>query len=178
MLPNSVSYCRAKPFKVLAAAPRPREKGRFRVAISDRPPSPPSCRRGISGCLRSAPEHERASTPPTQSESPTCVPAGVVGCVSEWTYAMHGCRDRSSGSVAGRGPDVHPPCMCCATPPPSDWRWQPSPCCVVHGPLPRCGSSTCRGTSQGVVRPVLGVLDRVLGVLVVIVVIIVVVIVV
>ena len=33
MLPNSVSYCRAKPFKVLAAAPRPREKGRFRVAI-------------------------------------------------------------------------------------------------------------------------------------------------
>ena len=29
MLPNSVSYCRAKPFKVLAAAPRPREKGRF-----------------------------------------------------------------------------------------------------------------------------------------------------
>ena len=44
MLPNSVSYCRAKPFKVLAAAPRPREKGRFRrfrVAISDRPPSPP-----------------------------------------------------------------------------------------------------------------------------------------
>ena len=40
MLPNSVSYCRAKPFKVLAAAPRPREKGRFRVAISDRPPSP------------------------------------------------------------------------------------------------------------------------------------------
>ena len=41
MLPNSVSYCRAKPSKVLAAAPRPREKGRFRVAISDRPPSPP-----------------------------------------------------------------------------------------------------------------------------------------
>ena len=41
MLPNSVSYCRAKPFKVSAAAPRPREKGRFRVAISDRPPSPP-----------------------------------------------------------------------------------------------------------------------------------------
>ena len=41
MLPNSVSCCRAKPFKVLAAAPRPREKGRFRVAISDRPPSPP-----------------------------------------------------------------------------------------------------------------------------------------
>ena len=33
--------CRAKPSKVLAAAPRPREKGRFRVAISDRPPSPP-----------------------------------------------------------------------------------------------------------------------------------------
>ena len=33
--------CRAKPFKVLAAAPRPRKKGRFRVAISDRPPSPP-----------------------------------------------------------------------------------------------------------------------------------------
>ena len=29
MVPNSVSYCRAKPFKVLAAAPRPREKGRF-----------------------------------------------------------------------------------------------------------------------------------------------------
>ena len=27
MLPNSISYCRAKPFKVLAAAPRPREKG-------------------------------------------------------------------------------------------------------------------------------------------------------
>ncbi len=41
MLPNSVSYCRAKPFKVLAAAPRPRKEGRFRVAISDRPPSPP-----------------------------------------------------------------------------------------------------------------------------------------
>ena len=40
MVPNSVSYCRAKPFKVLAAAPRPREKGRFRVAILDRPPSP------------------------------------------------------------------------------------------------------------------------------------------
>ena len=40
MLPNSVSYRHAKPFKVLAAAPRPREKGRFRVAISDRPPSP------------------------------------------------------------------------------------------------------------------------------------------
>ena len=33
MLPNSVSYCRAKPFKVLAAAPRPREKGRFTVAV-------------------------------------------------------------------------------------------------------------------------------------------------
>ena len=33
--------CRAKPFKVLAAAPRPRKKGRFGVAISDRPPSPP-----------------------------------------------------------------------------------------------------------------------------------------
>ena len=32
--------CRAKPLKVLAAAPRPREKGRFRVAILDRPPSP------------------------------------------------------------------------------------------------------------------------------------------
>ena len=28
--------CRAKPFKVLAVAPRPRKKGRFRVAISDR----------------------------------------------------------------------------------------------------------------------------------------------
>ena len=27
MLPNSVSYCRAKPFKVSAAAPRPRKKG-------------------------------------------------------------------------------------------------------------------------------------------------------
>ena len=36
MVPNSVSYCRAEPFKVLAAAPRPRKKGRFRVAISDR----------------------------------------------------------------------------------------------------------------------------------------------
>ena len=33
MLPNSVSCCRAKPFKVSAAAPRPREKGRFRVAM-------------------------------------------------------------------------------------------------------------------------------------------------
>ena len=31
MLPNSVSYCRAEPFKVPAAAPRPRKKGRFRV---------------------------------------------------------------------------------------------------------------------------------------------------
>ena len=41
MLPNSVSYCRATPFKVSAAAPRPRKKGRFRVTISDRPPSPP-----------------------------------------------------------------------------------------------------------------------------------------
>ena len=41
MLPNSVSYCRAEPSKVLAAAPRPRKRGRFRVAISDRPPSPP-----------------------------------------------------------------------------------------------------------------------------------------
>ena len=29
MVPNSVSYRRAKPFKVLAAAPRPREKGRI-----------------------------------------------------------------------------------------------------------------------------------------------------
>ena len=41
MVPNSVSYCRAEPSKVPAAAPRPRKKGRFRVAISDRPPSPP-----------------------------------------------------------------------------------------------------------------------------------------
>jgi len=31
MLPNSVSYCRAKPFKVSATAPRPRENGRFRL---------------------------------------------------------------------------------------------------------------------------------------------------
>ena len=67
---------------------------------------------------------------------------------------------------------------CAVLPPPSDGRWQLSPCCVVHGPLPRCGSSTCRGTSQGVVLPVLGVLDRVLGVLVVIVIIIIVVIIV
>ena len=37
MLFRTVSYCRAKPFKVSAAAPRPRKKGRFRVAISDRP---------------------------------------------------------------------------------------------------------------------------------------------
>ena len=37
MVPNSVSHCRAKLFKVSAAAPRPRKKGRFRVAISDRP---------------------------------------------------------------------------------------------------------------------------------------------
>jgi len=41
MVPNSVSYCRAKPFKVSAVAPRPRKKGRFRVAISDRPPRLP-----------------------------------------------------------------------------------------------------------------------------------------
>ena len=41
MLPNSVSYCRAELFKVSAAAPRPRKRGRLRVAISDRPPSPP-----------------------------------------------------------------------------------------------------------------------------------------
>ena len=40
MLPNSVSCCRAEPFKASAAAPRPRKKGRFGVAISDRPPSP------------------------------------------------------------------------------------------------------------------------------------------
>ena len=33
--------CRAEPSKVPAAAPRPRKKGRFRIAISDRPPSPP-----------------------------------------------------------------------------------------------------------------------------------------
>ena len=32
---------RAEPFKASAAAPRPRKRGRFRVAISDRPPSPP-----------------------------------------------------------------------------------------------------------------------------------------
>ena len=29
MVPNSVSYCRAEPSKVLAAAPRPRKEGRF-----------------------------------------------------------------------------------------------------------------------------------------------------
>ena len=52
MLPNSVFYCRAKPFKVLAAAPRPREKGRFRVAISDRPPSPPLETNLTAGRLR------------------------------------------------------------------------------------------------------------------------------
>ena len=42
MVPNSVSHCRAEPFKVLASgsAPSP-QKGRPRVAISDRPPSPP-----------------------------------------------------------------------------------------------------------------------------------------
>ena len=51
--------CRAEPFKVPATAPRPRKKGRFRVAISDRPPSPPWD--PLPGCLRSAPEHERAS---------------------------------------------------------------------------------------------------------------------
>ena len=44
------------------SAPTP-QKGRFRVAIS--------ARRGIPGCLRLAPEHEPASTSPTQSESPT-----------------------------------------------------------------------------------------------------------
>ena len=38
MVPNSVSYYRAKPFKVSAAAPRPRKKGRFGVAILDRYP--------------------------------------------------------------------------------------------------------------------------------------------
>ena len=40
MLQNSVSYCRAKPLKASASAPRPRKKGRFGVAISERPPSP------------------------------------------------------------------------------------------------------------------------------------------
>ena len=34
MLPNSVSYCRAEPSKVSAAAPRPRKRGRFRVHVA------------------------------------------------------------------------------------------------------------------------------------------------
>ena len=38
---SSVSYCRAEPFKVSAAAPRPRKKDRFGVAIADRPLRPP-----------------------------------------------------------------------------------------------------------------------------------------
>ena len=33
--------CRAEPFKASASAPRPRKGGQFRVAMSDRPPSPP-----------------------------------------------------------------------------------------------------------------------------------------
>ena len=37
MLPNSVSYCRAEPSKVLAAAPRPREKRPFLFIISQHP---------------------------------------------------------------------------------------------------------------------------------------------
>ena len=79
---------------------------------------PPLIRRGIPGSLRSAPEHERTSTPPTAVlHTPPCVPAGVVRCVSECTqYTIQRWRrDRSSGSAAGRGPDVHPPCMCRAT---------------------------------------------------------------
>ena len=100
MVPNSVSYCRAKPFKVLAAAPRPRKEGRFRVAISDRPPSPPWDLRLPEIGTRARTSQYASNLPPTQSECLTCVPAGVVWCMSEWTYAMHGCRDRSSGSVA------------------------------------------------------------------------------
>ena len=47
MLPNSVSYCRAKPLKVLAAAPRPRK----RVGSWLRSQIGPLARRGIPGCL-------------------------------------------------------------------------------------------------------------------------------
>ena len=96
----------------IVAAPRPRKKGRFRVAISDRPPSPPwdprlpetfdRHRSTNEPVARSCSGAGRASTPPTQSEYPTCVPAGVVGCVSDWTYAMHGCRGQfGCGSWTG-----------------------------------------------------------------------------
>ena len=77
--PNS----RAEPSKSVSgsAHPDPAKK----VDLWLRSQIGPLVRRGIPGCLRSAPEHGQASTPPTQSESPTCVPAGVVGCVSECT---------------------------------------------------------------------------------------------
>ena len=54
VVPNSVSYCRAKPFKVLAAAPRPRK----RVGSGLRSQIGPLARRGIPGCLRSAPREQ------------------------------------------------------------------------------------------------------------------------
>jgi len=85
-------------------------------------------------------------------------------------YAIHGCTrvvvsvGRSSGLGLGVYRRTSVPCavrpsrpVAVGTPVRSIY--------AVHGPLPRCGSSTCRSTSQGVVRPVLGVLDRVLGVL-------------
>ena len=67
-IPNSVSYCRAEPFRVSAAAPRPRKKGRFRVAISDRLPE----------IGTGAPTSQYASDTVRISDG---VPAGGVGWV-------------------------------------------------------------------------------------------------
>ena len=53
MVPNSVSHCRAEPFKVLAAAPRQRPDPVKRVGSGLRSQIGPLARRGIPGCLRS-----------------------------------------------------------------------------------------------------------------------------
>ena len=113
MLPNPVSYCRAGAVQSASgSAPTP-QKG---VGSGLRSQIGPLARRGIPGCLRSALEHERASTPPTQSESPTCMPAGVVGGVSERTRENTQYNDDAviglvtQHVVQLHGPDVHPPC--------------------------------------------------------------------
>ena len=67
MLPNSVSYCRAEPSSVLAAAPRPRKKAQKGL---------------VRGCdLRSAPREigplARRGIPGTHVEDSDCV-GGVL----------------------------------------------------------------------------------------------------
>ena len=87
MVPNSVSHCRAEPFKVLAAAPRPCKRGRFRVAISDTPFEP------LCDSIR------------------TCVAASRLWC-STRSYSIYRPILRYYDGTSGRGMDRVPVRLC------------------------------------------------------------------